>query len=577
MSDDIIVGIDLGTTNSLVAVAVGERPVVVEQSDRGIVPSCVGLDADGKLLVGTEARNQYVAAPERTVLSIKRKMGTREPVALGPQQLTPPEVSAVILRALKARAEEHVGRPVTRAVITVPAYFTDVQRHATREAGELAGLEVVRIINEPTAAALAYDAGADGKQTVMVYDLGGGTFDVSVVDIESGVVEVRASTGNNELGGDDFDALIADELVEHIEEELGLEVRDDPQVMARLERTAEAAKIELSSQPFVTIREDHIGEVDGEPVHLTYELSRHDFEDMIEDLLDETMEAVTRAMADAKVQASDLDKLLLVGGSTRIPCVAERLANQLGLEPHAEVDPDLCVVLGAALQAGMEAGHDMRSVLVDVTPYTFGTRTLDDSHGFVNENKFVPIIRRNSRLPARHTEAFYALYPDQDEIHFEVYEGEDPDAKKNVLVGTFELKDVNKNREAYDKGVLLSYNLNLDGMLEVHAIERGTNKEVRGVIENVTRKEATGELESSRERVAALFGSTDADVRPQSVPAELGETLRRAQRALAEAHEKDQEEIRKLVGEIQQAVGDGQLDRAGTLRSQLEDILFYLD
>ncbi len=373
--DDTIIGIDLGTTNSEVAIVAGGKPSIVEEGGEAILPSCVGLDDAGAVIVGRQARNQAAAAPERTVLSVKRLMGSGTQVRMGKESFTPQEISAFILKALKERAARALGRDVGKAVITVPAYFTDAQRQATREAGEIAGLTVVRIINEPTAAALSYESGAAGSRTLLVYDLGGGTFDVSVVRIEQGVVEVLATAGDSQLGGDDFDALVLERLNAHVEKELGLEnARDDRLLQARLRRSAERAKIELSDQPYVRVEEDHVATVDGEARHLACELTRADFERDLEPFLDRSLQAVTTALQDAGMWPSQLDRVLLVGGSTRIPRIAGVLTERLGQEPHGEVDPDLCVALGAGVQAGLEMGQDTQAVLVDITPYTFGTR-----------------------------------------------------------------------------------------------------------------------------------------------------------------------------------------------------------
>ena len=367
----------------------------------------------------------------------------------------------------------------------MPAYFTDAQRQATREAGTIAGLEVVRIINEPTAAALSYESRSEGNRRILVYDLGGGTFDVSVVAIEEGVVEVLASTGDNHLGGDDFDAMVVDRLYAQVETELEIEgARDDRLLRARLRRASERAKIELSSQPYVRVEEDHIATLSGEPKHLSCELSRADFEHDLEELLACTMQSVTTALNDAGVRPSQLDRILLVGGSTRIPRIVQLLAERLGQEPHSEVDPDLCVALGAAVQAGIEMGHDMKAVLVDITPYTFGTSAMGELYGLPYAHQFVSLIRRNTKLPATRTEAFFTLTEDQETVEIMVYQGEDPDALKNVEIGSFRFSGLNRQREAYDQGLLFTYHLDLDGLLKVHAVERATGREIHGVVEN---------------------------------------------------------------------------------------------
>ncbi|KPA14855.1 molecular chaperone DnaK, partial [Candidatus Magnetomorum sp. HK-1] len=356
-----IVGIDLGTTNSEVAFVINENAEIIKDDDNGIMPSCVGLNSDGAIIVGTEAKNQAEIFPESTVLSVKRLMGKEEKIVLGSQSYLPQEISAFILKALKERAEKTLNQKVSKAVITVPAYFTDAQRQATREAGEIAGLNVVRIINEPTAAALAYETDRSDRQNILIYDLGGGTFDVSIVKIESDVVEVMASTGDNHLGGDDFDNAIISILLDHIQNELKIKVKNDNKLIARLKRAAENAKIELSSNPYVTIEEDHIGRKAFRDVHLSYELSREAFDDLIHDDISRTMDAVNTALKDANLLPADIDKIILVGGSTRIPKISSLLEEKFSQLPHGEIDPDLCVALGAAIQAGREMGMDSSS------------------------------------------------------------------------------------------------------------------------------------------------------------------------------------------------------------------------
>ncbi len=579
-----VIGIDLGTTNSEVTIIDGGTPRIVGSGDDAILPSCVGLDDSGDVIVGREARNQHAVAPERTVLSIKRLMGSDTRVRMGPEEYRPPEISAFILKALRERAAAALGRPVSKAVITVPAYFTDAQRQATREAGQIAGLEVVRIINEPTAAALAYHAGDEGQRRILVYDLGGGTFDVSVVTIESGVVEVLATSGDNHLGGDDFDAIVLDRLNGHLETEMGLgDARGDRLLQARLRRSAERAKVELSGQPYALIEEDHVATVAGAAKHLAWELSRADFEAAIEELLGRTMQAVTTALNDAAIRPSDLDRVLLVGGSTRIPRITQLLAERLGQEPHGEVDPDLCVALGAGIQAGVEMGHDMPAVLVDITPYTFGTGAIGELDGRPYRDMFVPLIRRNAKLPAMHTETFYTVFEDQDTVKHKVYQGEDPDALKNVEIGTFLFEGLNQQQGARERGIQFTYHLDLDGMLNVHAVERATGRELRGVIERAIGGSTEEALSASKERVAARWGAEDEDT---EVPAqaddlqaspEIRETLKRAESVLETAPEEDREEIVDLMENLRDAVTAGDTERAAKARQELDEILFYLE
>ena len=604
MEAEPIIGIDLGTTNSEVAIISGGRPQVVREGDEAILPSCVGLDEAGNVIVGRQARNQAAAAPERTVLSVKRLMGTGTRVRMGEDEYTPQEISAFILKALKERAERALGREVRKAVITVPAYFTDAQRQATREAGEIAGLTVVRIINEPTAAALSYENRGEGHRRILVYDLGGGTFDVSVVGIEEGVVEVLATTGDNRLGGDDFDALVVERLDAHIETEMGIGgARDDRLLQARLARAAEHAKMELSDQPYVRVEEDHVASVDGEARHLSCELARADFESDVEELLARTMQAVTTALNDADVRPSQLDRILMVGGSTRIPRITALLAERLGQEPHGEVDPDLCVALGAAVQAGIEMGQDMPAVLVDVTPYTFGTSAVGELYGMPYAHEFVPLIRRNSKLPATRTQVFFTMHEEQEAVEIKVYQGEDPDALKNVEIGTFRISGLNRQQGARDEGLLFTYSLDLDGLLHVHARERATGREIRGVVENALGRSTEEALGAARERVSALWGDEGAGgeatggdagepmeeaaggsagrwpeeaARP-GVPPEIRETLERAEKALDIAPAEDREEMVDLMEDLRDALKAGRLEQAAGVKKDLDEILFYLE
>ena len=589
METETVIGIDLGTTNSEVAILSGGTPQVVREGGDAILPSCVGIDEAGNIIVGRQARNQAAAAPERTVLSIKRRMGSDERVRMGTEEYSPQEISAFILRALKERAARALGHDVHRAVITVPAYFTDAQRQATREAGQIAGLEVVRIINEPTAAALSYEKRREGSHRILVYDLGGGTFDVSIVVIEDGVVEVLASTGDNRLGGDDFDEVVAARLSSHAEDELNIgDVRKNRLLQARLLRAAEQAKIELSNQPYVRVEEDHIASVEGEPKHLSCELSRPDLEQDLEDLLARTMQSVTMALNDAQVRPSQLDRILMVGGSTRIPRIAQLLAERLGQEPHGEVDPDLCVALGAAVQAGIEMGQDMQSVLVDITPYTFGTSALGELYGLPYAHQFIPLIRRNSKLPVTRTEAFFTVTENQETVELKVYQGEDPDALKNVEIGSFRFSGLNRQEEAFEQGLLFTYHLNLDGLLEVHAVERATGREIRGVVENAMGRATEEELVASRQRIEGLWGEAEAGAGGAAEPAaaeasavdssgETRETLERASRALDSAPAEDQEELIDLMEDLHNALKEGRAEEAAALRENLDEILFYLE
>jgi molecular chaperone DnaK (HSP70) len=357
----------------------------------------------------------------------------------------------------------------------VPAYFSDAQRQATREAGEIAGLNVVRMINEPTAAALLYGSNSSGSKHMLVYDLGGGTFDVSVVNTEAGVVEVLSSHGDNHLGGDDFDQQIIEYLLDHLQATYNVDARSHSKAMARITRAAENAKFILSDQPYVQIEEEYLLEHEGSAIHLSVELSRMEYEEMIGDYINATLDAVHIALKGAKFIASDIDKIVLVGGSTRTPCIRERLFNEFGFEPHGEVDPDLCVAMGAAIQAAMISGQEVDTVLVDVTPYTYGTGAIGMLKGEVYPFMFVPIIHKNSALPNRKTEAFVTNFDGQKAVEVTIYQGEDPDALNNIKVGEFWVEGL-QDVEAGNV-ITLTLGLDLNGMLHVSAQEKATGLE----------------------------------------------------------------------------------------------------
>jgi len=580
-----IIGMDLGTTNSEVAYIINGTAEVLTDQDTGIVPSCVGLDSEGKIIVGEEARNQAILYPQRTVTSVKRRMGENTGIPLGTETYQPQEISALILKTLKMRAEKVLQQPISKAVITVPAYFNDGQRQATREAGQIAGLEVVRIINEPTAAALAYETTAREKSRVLVYDLGGGTFDVSIVKIENGVVEVQASTGDNHLGGDDFDQKLARHLAEHIESEQNIDIQGNTAAMHRLTRAAETAKIELSSRPYVLIEEDHIAQSNGAPVHLSFELSRLEFEAIIEPDLKRTMDAVSRAIKDAQVLPSAIDRVILVGGSTRIPMVSNLLEEKIGMTPRSEIDPDLCVGLGAALQAGREMGRADAGVLIDITPYTFGTSALYELDGEMTPYKFVPIIKRNTKLPASKSEAFYTLYDNQEKVEIKIYQGENPDARDNIRIGSymFDLSGTPANSP-----VILRMDLDINGILKLEAVEKPTGKTIQAVIENAFSRFDENAIAASETRINRLFDPQSENDPTSRAPGlsgpeeaalspEFAELIKKAESYLDIAPTEDYDEIINLIEDIRDAAGSKRIDEARKMAGELEDILFYLD
>jgi molecular chaperone DnaK (HSP70) len=490
----------------------------------------------------------------------------------------------MILKTLKARAEDAIGGPVQKAVITVPAYFTDVQRQATRDAGQIAGLEVLRIINEPTAAALAYgEAGRDEDRHILIYDLGGGTFDVSIVKIEAGVVEVLASTGDNRLGGEDFDEALVAYLLDHIREHHGRDLTDDPVAAARLKSAAEAAKIQLSDEFFVRIEEDHL----APDLHLSCEVSRDVFEEMIRPLIEKTMTSVAKALRDAALSPGRLDKVILVGGSTRIPMVSRMLSGELNIEPDIGIDPDLCVALGAGIQAGREMGKSIRSMLIDITPYTFGTSAFGMLDGRHYEHCFVPLIRRNTKLPATRTEAFQTLVDDQVAADINVYQGDNPDALDNIRIGTYTF-DLSKAPAG--SVITLRYDLDLNGILTLEAREKDTGKTINAVLENVFSQSGTG-ISESRDKVGALFPGDNAlskelpptgePPRPASgpeavLPPAIAGILDQAREKLTLAPDDDKDDIINLMEDITEAWARNDPDRAGKLAEDLEDILFYI-
>jgi molecular chaperone DnaK len=474
---ETIVGIDLGTTNSGVAVVRDGAPQMLPNGEERIIPSVVGRSPQGQWLVGTPARNQYVLHPEETVRSIKREMGTDFRATLGGRAFRPQEISAFILRELKGIAERNLQEEVSEAVITVPAYFSDAARQATREAGEIAGFNVRRIINEPTAAALAYGLNLIEDQMVLVYDLGGGTFDASLVELVGGIVEVRASHGNTRLGGDDFDRRLTEILLAQFEENRAVDLRGDRRAWARLVRAAEEAKIALSSHPFAWVKEEYIAEKRGVPLHLECEVSRRQFEEAIADLLEQTLVSVDRVLRDSEVSSGDVDQVLLVGGSARIPAVRDMVASYLDTEPHMSINPEEVVALGAGVQAGIIAGKPIDAILVDVTPYSLGIEVAEIFMGQVVPDHYNVIIRRNTTIPVTKEEVYSTLFPDQDTVEIKIYQGESPVASENTLLGRFTIADLEPERPGELAAVTVQFDFGVDGILRVTARDRHTGRE----------------------------------------------------------------------------------------------------
>jgi len=573
-----IVGIDLGTTNSEVAVIKDGRPHIIPVDGQSIMPSCVGIDPGGNIVVGWVAKNQMVAAPESTILSIKRKMGEATQVPLAGRSFSPEEISAMILAKLKTAAEAHLGEAVTEAVITVPAYFDDAQRKATQNAGTLAGLEVRRIINEPTAAALAYDAVQTKDQTVLVYDLGGGTFDASLVVVQSGVVEVKSSHGDTHLGGDDFDHLLMAHADQAFFDQHGVRLMDDLKARNRLWVAVEKAKRALSDSPFAHIREEYIvGDL-----HLDLEIARLEYEEMIRPLLRKTMDCVHRCFKDAAILPGAVDKVILVGGASRTPLVAELVRQAIQVEPRHEIDPDLIVAMGAAIQAGVIKGQKTNSILVDITPYTFGTSAVGMLAGLFQEDVFVPMIHRGTPLPARKSEVFLTMYDGQPAVDVRIYQGEAPSAEDNILIGNFlieGLKDIPAGNQ-----IILALALDLNGVLEVTAMEKRT-----GLSKTVRMQAGSGaaafDLDQAREHLSAAFGADPAAPgRSKEISGDKQHAIvaakdlrKRANVFLDDIDATDADELRALLAESQKAVADGDLPKLTQLNESLSDMLFYLE
>ncbi|NLN40711.1 MAG: molecular chaperone DnaK [Clostridiales bacterium] len=528
-----IIGIDLGTTNSCVAVMEGGEPVVIPNAEGSrTTPSVVAFSKNGERLIGQVAKRQAITNPEHTIMSIKRDMGSDRRVRIENKEYSPQEISAMILSKLKQDAEAYLGEKVTQAVITVPAYFSDSQRQATKDAGTIAGLEVLRIINEPTAAALAYGLDKEDSQKIVVYDLGGGTFDVSVMEIGDGVFEVLATRGNNRLGGDDFDQRIIDYLAEEFKKSEGIDLRMDKMALQRLKEAAEKAKIELSSVLTTNVNLPFITADASGPKHLDMTLTRAKFEELTADLVEKSLEPLQEALKDAGLTANEIDKIILVGGSTRIPAVQEAVKRVTGKEPHKGINPDECVAIGAAIQAGVLGGEVKDVLLLDVTPLSLGIETLG--------GVFTKLIERNTTIPTRKSQIFSTAADGQTSVEIHVLQGEREMAADNITLGRFILDGIPPAPRGIPQ-IEVTFDIDANGIVNVSAKDLGTGKEQKITItastnlseEEIDRavKEAEKYAEEDKKRKEAVEVRNNADsmvYATEKTLKELGDKLSQA-------------------------------------------------
>ena len=566
------IGIDLGTTNSVVSVMEGGKPVVITNPEGSrLTPSVVGFTKTGERLIGQLAKRQAVSNPDRTIASIKRHMGEKDyKVSIDGKDYTPPEISAMILQKLKADAEAYLGETVTQAVITVPAYFNDSQRQATKDAGKIAGLDVLRIVNEPTAASLAYGVDKGGEHTVLVFDLGGGTFDVSILELSEGMVEVKATSGDTHLGGDDFDHAVMNWMVEEFKKENGIDLSADKMSAQRLLEAAEKAKIELSSMmetpinlPFITA--DATG-----PKHLDLKLTRAKFDELTHDLVERTMGPTRQAMSDAGLSPSDIDKVLLVGGSSRIPAVQEAIKGYFGKEPDRSVNPDECVSIGAAIQAGIIVGEVKDMLLLDVTPLSLGIETL----GGVSTK----LIERNTTIPVRKSQIFSTAADNQPSVDIHVLQGEREMAAGNKTLGRFELSDIPPAPRGVPR-IEVAFDIDANGIVHVSAKDLGTGKE-----QKITIQSDSGMSKDDIDRMVKEAQAHEAEDKKQKETVEVrnraDSAVYQAEKAIKDLGDKvdkaKADEVQAAADKVKEALKGADTDAIKKATEELEKPLYEM-
>ncbi|MBM7614663.1 molecular chaperone DnaK [Alkaliphilus hydrothermalis] len=560
-----VIGIDLGTTNSCVAVLEGGEPVVIPNSEGNrTTPSVVGFGKDGERIVGEPAKRQAVTNPDRTIISIKTHMGSDHKVKIDDKNYTPQDISAMILQKLKADAEAYLGETVTDAVITVPAYFTDSQRQATKDAGKIAGLNVQRIINEPTAASLAYGLDkTEQHQKILVYDLGGGTFDVSILELGDGVFEVLATNGNNNLGGDDFDQVVINHIAEEFKKQEGIDLREDRMALQRLKEAAEKAKKELSSTMTTNINLPFITATATGPKHLTMDLTRAKFNEITSHLVDKTLEPMRKALSDAGLSSGDLDKVILVGGSTRIPAVQEAVKKITGKDPHKGVNPDECVAVGASIQAGVLTGEVKDVLLLDVTPLSLGIETLG--------GVFTKLIERNTTIPSKKSQIFSTAADNQPAVEIHVLQGERSMAQDNITLGRFQLTGIAPAPRGIPQ-IEVTFDIDANGIVNVSAKDLGTGQEQKITITASTNL-SDDEIEK-KIKEAEQFAEEDKKKKEKiEIRNQADSLVYQSEKTLKDAEDKinkdDADKVKEEIEKLKKAIEADNLDE---MKKGVEDL-----